>query len=254
MGNKQLVLLLNMASKQTKNYLTLKKKVGVIKEKNKHPSMTHRELAEMFGCGRTQIAQILKKKESIMELYQSNASGSRIHSTKVSRTSKYQEINEALYKWYTIAYSKNIYPGGPELAQKPKQIAKQIGKPDFKGTNGWLGKWKARYNIRQATVSGESGGVQLSTVDSWKERLPELVESFKKDDVWNMDETGLFWRALPDKGFGERGKACKGGKKSKIRITVALFVTASGKKEKPIVIHKSENLDASNELIRVSCL
>lgn len=60
------------------------------------------------------------------------------------------------------------------------------------------------------------------------------------DDIWNMDETGIFWRALPDKGFGERGKACKGGKKGKIRVTVALFVTASGKKEKAIVINKSE--------------
>ncbi len=82
--------------------------------------MTHRELAEMFTCGRTQVAQILKKLDSILALYQSNASGSRIHSTKVSRTSEYQEINEALCKWYTIACSKNIYPGGPELTEKSK--------------------------------------------------------------------------------------------------------------------------------------
>lgn len=114
-----------------------------------------------------------------------------------------------------------------------------------------MGKWKARYNIKQATVSGESGDVKLSTVDSWKERLPELVEGFEKEDIWNMDETGMFWRALPDKGFGERGKACRGGKKSKIRITVAFFVTASGKKEKPIVINK---LDALKGLIRVCYL
>lgn len=230
----------NMASKQIRNFLTLKRKVDVIREKERNPSMTHRTLAEMFDCGRTQVAQIIKKKDSIMALYQSNAPGSRNILTKVSRTSDYQEINEALYKWYTIACSKNIYSGGPELTEKAKVIAEKLGKPEFKGTNGWLGKWKARYNIKQTTVCGESGDVRLSTVDLWKERLPEIVQGFTKDNIWNMDETGLFWRALPDKGFRERGKACKGGKKSKIRITVALFVAASGKKEKPIVINKSE--------------
>ena len=56
-----------------------------------------------------------------------------------------------------------------------------------------------------------------------------------------MDETGLFWQALPDKGFGQRSKQCKGGKKSKQRLTVAFFVNAAGRKEKPIAIWKSQN-------------
>lgn len=56
-----------------------------------------------------------------------------------------------------------------------------------------------------------------------------------------MDETGCFWKALPDKGLAQKGKSCKGGKKSKQRITVAFFVNGMGEKEyKPIVIWKSE--------------
>ena len=56
-----------------------------------------------------------------------------------------------------------------------------------------------------------------------------------------MDETGLFCHALPDRGFGQKSKSCKGGKKSKQRLTIAFFVSASGKKEKPVVIWKSAN-------------
>ena len=67
-----------------------------------------------------------------------------------------------------------------------------------------------------------------------------------------MDESGVFWKALPDKGFGEKGKVCRGGKKSKHRLTVAFFVSAAGVTEKPIVIWKSANprclLVASNVL------
>ena len=56
-----------------------------------------------------------------------------------------------------------------------------------------------------------------------------------------MDETGVFWQALPDRGFCQMGNQCKGGKTSKQRITVAFFVTAAGTKESPVVIWKSEN-------------
>ena len=68
------------------------------------------------------------------------------------------------------------------------------------------------------------------TVESWKERLHEIVEGYKAEDIWNMDETGCFWKALPDKGLAQKGKSCKGGKKSKQRITVAFFVNGAGEK------------------------
>jgi len=78
-------------------------------------------------------------------------------------------------------------------------------------------------------------------VQSWKERLPEIVHGYSKENIWNMDETGVFWQALPETGFGQKGKECRGGKKSKQRIIAAFFVTADVAKENPIVIWHSEN-------------
>ena len=90
-------------------------------------------------------------------------------------------------------------------------------------------------------MSGESGDVSGATVDSWKERLPDIVHGYSADDIWNLDETGCFWRALPDKGFNQRAKDCKGGKQSKQRITVTFIINAAGASEaKPIVIWKSD--------------
>lgn len=180
------VLSLAMASKivtKNRNYLPLKKKVEVIKTCEKDPGMNTRTLAEMFQCGRTQIAHILKNKQSILSLHKSNASGSRIHSTKISRVSEFEEVNKALYEWYLLACSKNIFPGGPQLTEKAKQIAERLGKSKFKGSNGWLGKWKTRYNIKRLTVCGESGDVQGKTVDSWNVRLPEIVLGYNKENI-----------------------------------------------------------------------
>ena len=56
-----------------------------------------------------------------------------------------------------------------------------------------------------------------------------------------MDETGQFFRALPNKSLTEASRNCTGGKKSEERLTCALFVNANGDKEKPIIISKSTN-------------
>ena len=93
-------------------------------------------------------------------------------------------VNTALCKWYVLVCSKNIFPGDPELIEKAKRIAQQLGKSNFKA--------KARYNIKRFSVCGESGGVQGCTVDSWKERLPEIVAGYKKEDVWTWMRAGCF--------------------------------------------------------------
>ncbi len=75
-------------------------------------------------------------------------------------------------------------------------IAEALGKSDFKGSVGWLEKWKKRFSIKYFKICGESGDVQGVTIDSWKERLPELVRGYSKNDIWNMDETGCCFFVL----------------------------------------------------------
>ena len=58
-------------------------------------------------------------------------------------------------------------------------------------------------------------------------------------DIYNMDETGLYFRSLPDKSLNICGEDCKGGKKSKDRITVSLCVNMEGDFEKPLVIGRA---------------
>ena len=90
---------INAMATVKRNYLTLTKKVELIKHAQAHPKTSLRALAELFDCGKTQVAQILKKKEEILTMYESNASGGRIH-TSLPRPSEFAEINKALYEWY----------------------------------------------------------------------------------------------------------------------------------------------------------
>ncbi len=136
-----------MSSKPKKNFLALKKKIEVIKMAEENRGMGVRELGEQFHCSKTQIAKILKTKKSILSLYSSNISSSRV--VACSRKSEYEEINKLLYDWYTLACSQNIFPMGPQLVEKARQIAICLGKHEFKGSRGWLEKWKKGITLKR---------------------------------------------------------------------------------------------------------
>ena len=197
-------------SSRKRKHLTLEDKVKIIKKHKEGRSV--QALKEEYVCGQTQIYSILKLKESIMNTYESNASSSSHTLGHKARNSSFSKINDSLYEWYLLACSKNIYPDGPILKEKAKEIAEKLGIKGFKASNGWLDKWKQHHFIKRASVCGESGDVSGATVDSWKERLPEILSGYQMENIYNLDETGCFWRSLPDKGFGEKGKQCKDGK------------------------------------------
>ena len=76
---------------------------------------------------------------------------------------------------------------------------------------GWR---NGKNKMKELKVCGEYGDVAGTTIDSWKERLPEIVHGYRKKNIWNLDETGLFWQALPDRGFIENGNEVQEGKKA----------------------------------------
>jgi hypothetical protein len=79
-------------------------------------------------------------------------------------------------------------------------------------------------------------------IKDWKDRLKDLCKGYKHEDTYNMDETGLFWRALPKKSLTMKDEKSKGGKQSKERITILMCVNVSSTdKLKLMVIGKSEN-------------
>uniref|UniRef100_A0A2H1W5C7 SFRICE_029010 n=1 Tax=Spodoptera frugiperda TaxID=7108 RepID=A0A2H1W5C7_SPOFR len=92
-------------------------------------------------------------------------------------------------------------------------------------------------------LSGDSLSVEQSDVTEWLARVwPNLRARFTDDEIFNADETGLFYKLTPDKTLKFRGEKCSGGKLSKDRITVMVAANMSGTtKKKLLVIGKSKN-------------
>ena len=80
---------------------------------------------------------------------------------------------------------------------------------DFKASNGWLDHFKKRFGLRQTRIVGKAGDVPITTIKAWMERLIEIIQDYSADDIWNMDESGLLFKALPDTGLAKKLKSVK---------------------------------------------
>ncbi|XP_056630722.1 tigger transposable element-derived protein 4-like [Diorhabda sublineata] len=107
--------------------------------------------------------------------------------------------------------------------------------------------WVQRFCVRHAIVikklSGEAAGVPSATSNDWLSKVwPTIREGYSDSDVFNADETGLFYKLTPDRTLHFKGEKCSNGKLSKERITVLVAANMSGsEKRKLFVIGKSKN-------------
>ena len=97
----------------------------------------------------------------------------------------------------------------------------------------------AAYGIQEARITGEADDISVPTVKAWIEAIPELVSSYKLEDIWNMDELGIFFKLVPDKVLIEKAKSQKCWKR--VRLTAAYFVNTDVQNvDEPVVIWKSK--------------
>ena len=223
-------------SKKPRNELSLDQRFKIVEE-HEGGNSSVRQLAEKYACGKTQVSNILKNKEKIREEYERGLPIAR----KRNRTSQYSDLNDSVWEWFKKKNDQHVPVDGPMIQEFAQKAAEHLGYSDFKASSGWLTRFKERHNLSQHKVCGESADVSEDTVASWKERLGSIISGYDPTDIWNLDETGFLFRALPDKSLSEKAKKCKGGKKSKERLTAALLVSATGERRKPIVIGKYAN-------------
>ena len=135
-----------------------------------------RKLTEHFSVRKTAISNILKDSKNLRSCYEFFKG-----SYKECRHEKYHVINKVLYKWYGKCTSENVYPEGLLLQERTMEVAKRLEQEeltDFTASNGWLGKWRQTFGVREKRLRGEADEVSTKTVQFWIERLPELCQDY----------------------------------------------------------------------------
>ena len=79
----------------------------------------------------------------------------------------------------------------------------------------------------------------MKVVDDWlTSKWPELRSKYEERDIFNANETGLLFKALPSKTLAFQSDKCIEEKTSKERLTVYLCSSMIGEKRPAVIIGK----------------
>ena len=74
----------------------------------------------------------------------------------------------------------------------------------FTASKGWFDKFQKRYGIRNVPLNGEVASADTDAARRYVEdEFPKLIneDGYQPEQVFDMDETGLFWKRMPSRTF-----------------------------------------------------
>lgn len=113
------------------------------------------------------------------------------------------------------------------------------GKQVPKLNENWFEAFKKRQNIFSSKYKGEGGSVNTEAIAARMKEIQDLISKYPPSHVYNCDETALYWKLFPTKGYVT--KHHRGVKKNKVRVTIHLAVNADASdKRRPLYIGSSK--------------
>jgi len=109
------------------------------------------------------------------------------------------------------------------LREKAKQLGSELDITDFqyRYSSGWLQRFNGRCGIASQLIAG----VDPAVIRRGRHDTAEVMKDYSRRDVYNLDETGLFFSMLADRSLTTKDKA-EGEKKPKDRISFMLRCNA----------------------------
>ncbi|XP_017624694.1 CENP-B homolog protein 2-like [Gossypium arboreum] len=147
---------------------------------------------------------------------------------KRHKSTKYPKLEKVLYEWFLL-YQEKVNMTGEMIQTKAKDWMRRLiphALSEFNFSIGWLEQFKARRGIKSYRIFGESGSVDLENIEDTLPQIRAKLESFDWKDIYNMDETSLFYRLQADHSLAT--KQLEGRKKDKERFIVVVCYNGNG--------------------------
>lgn len=195
-------------------------------------------MAETYGVGTSTISDIKKNRSSIINfvsvLEREDGSASR----ELMKMAESKDLDDAVFKWFMQQRSVGNPLSGPIVCEKAKMSAeKMVGLSEFKASSGWLRNFKVRRGIQELDLCGEKLSADNNAAENFLEEFKTVTHGYDPEFVYNPDETGLIWKALPRTTLAAKKEAkAPGHKVSKHRVTILTFANTSGSHRIPLLL------------------
>ena len=134
----------------------------------------------------------------------------------------YELIKNSVVRFFEAAMERGMLVSGPMLKSLAERQARRRGIDGFKSYQSLVGKVKARHGISRGKLSGEAGLVNKVVSKNWKEEPPVIIAGYDMKEIFNCDETALFFKQPTTKSLLIHGNHGHGNKRDKSRISLLL--------------------------------
>ncbi|XP_054729383.1 tigger transposable element-derived protein 1-like [Anastrepha obliqua] len=145
--------------------------------------------------------------------------------------------NGQLIKERALRLYEQLKNSDPTISSSDHNIA------EFSASTGWLTGFLKRNAFHNVKITGEIASADDDEAKSFPKKFLKIIEDggYSPDQVFNADETGLFWKKMPSRTYiAKSEKSASGFKAAKDRVTFLFCSNASGDRIlKPLVINRS---------------
>ncbi|EPX73479.1 ARS-binding protein [Schizosaccharomyces octosporus yFS286] len=155
---------------------------------------------------------------------------------KRNRSPKYPALEKALYNWIQDAHFTRTKATNDILKAAATKLwgtipeYREASMPEF--SNGWVEGFRRRYLERADEPSRGEYFIDVEHLGDSMVRIQDVASFFPKENIFNVDETGLFWKLLPNQTPSIEN--CGHTKRYKAKISIVMCANSTGSEKLPL--------------------
>lgn len=180
------------------------------------------DLLKRFDCSGESIREFCRKEgisPSLLSDWRKNRDDllKSPSALKKRRLSPFAEVDKALLEYICKAQEVHLPLSDDLLATRATEIAQEQGYELSEETGfgaislSWVTRFKRRHGYRAVRLKGEIGSNSKALAEAELPNLRETISRYSACNIYNFDETALFWKCMPDTTIAKKGSDSQPG-------------------------------------------
>lgn len=188
-------------------------------------NIKYKEIEKVTGVKKTTIGAIKKRRNKLVNVIALDDAAD-LKSRKRLRPVTHPRVDRAVYLWFLQQRDAHVPVSNEVLKEKAlffhSKMCTEAGCP-FVAGNSWVTSFKSRHGLRNLKITGEKLSGDLAAIEPFKAKLIDNINDLNitLEQIYNADETALYYRMLPTRTLvHSRERNAPGRKIAKERLTI----------------------------------